>query len=104
MPEKKPNVYIKLFNGRTHPDEILDDWGLSGPVFGPFVSVQITYGFHIKLDGHPNGFSFQELFVNDGLVYYDKVFYGDFIIFSEDQLDKEDKGVLVRLDEAKTKP
>ena len=37
------SLYIDLFHGRKDPNENPEDWGLEGPVLGPFDAVQITY-------------------------------------------------------------
>ncbi len=35
---------VRLFHGRKHPDERLDDRGFDGPVLGPLNGVHLTYG------------------------------------------------------------
>ncbi len=42
-------MYVRLFHGRKHPNEKLDDWGKDGPIIGP-VGVSWTYGT-LKLHG-----------------------------------------------------
>ena len=42
-------VYIELFHGRNDPDQEMEDWGVPGPVFGPFRFAHTTYSDHIKL-------------------------------------------------------
>ncbi len=87
------SVYLKLFHGRKHPDEELDDWGEDGPVFGPLPFVHTTYGNHIKMGyGHnPESATrlpdyeavFCELHVIGDLLYYDGMWYGDWAVFDE---------------------
>ena len=79
-------LYIRLFHGRTDPDQDMDDWGSDGPVFGPYEFSHTTYAWDIKLgksDGHCD-----ELFVNEDMVYYDGVYYGDWSIFDAQVLKK----------------
>lgn len=35
---------VRLFHGRSHPDELLEDWGFDGPCLGPLSGVHLTYG------------------------------------------------------------
>jgi len=79
---------LNLFHGRATPDEELDDWGSDGPVLGPFSFIQVTYGSHIKLgfllpDGSeppPEQDWLPDLCIDEGVVFYDGVYYGDFTI------------------------
>ena len=34
---------LRLFHGRSHPDERLEDWGFEGPVLGPLDGIHLTY-------------------------------------------------------------
>ena len=43
------SLYIDLFHGRKDPNENPEDWGLEGPVLGPFDAVQITYMGRVQL-------------------------------------------------------
>ena len=73
-------LYLHLYHGRKDPAEDLDDWGSEGPTFGPYASIQITYGAHIKMheaDG------FDDLRWCEDLVYYDGIYYGDLSITTE---------------------
>ncbi|MFA6175061.1 MAG: hypothetical protein WC765_00610 [Phycisphaerae bacterium] len=73
-------IYIRLFHGRTDPDQDMDDWGNDGPIFGPYKFAHTTYGHFLKLgksEGHVD-----ELFVrHEDLIYYDGVYYGDWSVF-----------------------
>lgn len=71
------DIYIELFHGRTDPEKCMDDWGTEGPILGPFGFCHITYfsgdlkiGDDMTLSGYKD------------MVYYDRVFYGDFSILS----------------------
>lgn len=83
-------LYLQLFHGRECPAEQLEDWGKQGPVFGPLSYVHTTYGEHIKL-GKPDWphDNLGDLYVHDGLVYYDGMWYGDWSVFGEDTLNAE---------------
>lgn len=77
--ESEMPVYLNFFHGRHTSDEELDDWGFNGPVFGPFSTVQVTYGCHIKTidrEGDLTQFTIDK----DGLVEALGAFYGDFEI------------------------
>jgi hypothetical protein len=81
-------VYLELFNGRKSVIEQLDDWGTEGPILGPLKFVHTTYASDIKLetveglDGvlHVVGEETPDL------LYYDKIFYGDWSVFGEEVL------------------
>ena len=42
-------LYIRLFHGRTDPDQDMDDWGFDGPVLGPYQFAHTTYTCHYEL-------------------------------------------------------
>ena len=77
-----PGMYIELFNGRKTPDEVLDDWGTEGPIFGPLQHVHSTYATDVKL-GFEDATDGRLLYVDD-CVYYDGVYYGDINVFYVD--------------------
>jgi len=79
--KSKANVYIHLYHGRTSIDEKLDDWGWNGPVLGPYESIQLTYGTHIKMHKFDH---FDDLGMVEDLIYYNGYYYGDASIFSSD--------------------
>jgi hypothetical protein len=72
-------MYLELFHGRETPDQQLDDWGKPGPVIGPLEYVHITYGSDIKFGFNDKTKSDGWLIVVDGLVYYDRLFYGGLV-------------------------
>ncbi len=80
---QKPDsdLYIRLYHGRENIDDKLDDWGWNGPVLGPYESIQLTYGAHIKMHKPDH---FEDLGIADDLIYYDGYYYGDMEIFSSD--------------------
>ena len=78
-------LYIRLFHGRTDPNQDMDDWGTDGPVLGPYIFAHTTYASHLKL-GRPDGHC-DELYVHaEDMVFYDGVYYGDWSIFNQDTL------------------
>ncbi len=70
-------VYLHLFHGRTDLAQNMDDWGTDGPVFGPFDGIHTTYATDIKLV--TDGDSVGDLTVVGGCVYYNGVYYGDWV-------------------------
>ena len=36
-------MYLRLFHGRTDPQQDMDDWGSDGPVLGPYKFAHRTY-------------------------------------------------------------
>jgi hypothetical protein len=47
IPKSTPLVpgkmYLRLYHGRTHPGQEMDDWGFDGPTFGPLSCYVHTY-------------------------------------------------------------
>ncbi len=83
--EQKGKQYLRLYHGRIDPKEKLEDWGSEGPIFGPYESVQMTYGSHIKMH---TGSGFDDLNWLEDLIYYDGIFYGDMEIFNAEEAQK----------------
>ncbi len=69
--------YLHLFHGRK-VDECLTDWGSDGPIFGPFDYFHTTYAHTIRF-----GDEAHTLTIEEGLVRYDGILYGDWSIFSD---------------------
>jgi hypothetical protein len=65
---------LRLFHGRQHPDEVMNDWGLDGPLLGPFAAVTFTYGSLVVHTATHERFEFAWY---DDLLVYDGRFYGD---------------------------
>ena len=95
-------LYIRLFHGRTDPNQNMDDWGSDGPVFGPYQYAHTTYQRCLKL-GKPDGNCDKLYIVGPDMVFYDGVYYGDWSVFGENEL-KEDGLELPTYDPAKAKP
>ena len=71
--------YLRLFHGRSDPQQSLDDWGDDGPIFGPYDFVHTTYADRIKLGNEDDHL----LRIVEGLVYYGGMYYGDWSVFGE---------------------
>jgi hypothetical protein len=80
-------IYIRLFHGRTDPNQNMDDWGTDGPVFGPYEFAHTTYSYHLKLGNADD--NVQELFMYEDMLYYDGVYYGDWTVFGPEILDED---------------
>jgi hypothetical protein len=97
-------VYLELFHGRRTKDEELDDWGSAGPIFGPLAYVHTTYQNHIKFE--QNG-DWKELWLQEGMIFYDGIWYGDWTVFPLDGKDeaqlREIKSRLAPYEESKSK-
>lgn len=79
-------LYIRLFHGRTNPNQDMDEWGSDGPVFGPYEFVHTTYTSHIKLGKSDD--NCDEMFLHEDMIYYDDCYYGDWSVFTDETLKK----------------
>lgn len=68
-------MYLRLFHGRTDPNQQMDDWGSDGPLIGP-VNISWTYGW-LRING-------DHLVNYDDLIYFEGVYYGDMEFFSDE--------------------
>ena len=94
-------LYLKLFHGRSHPEEELDDWGADGPIFGPSPFFHTTYGWLVKFSEEGDD---AVLYLSDDMLYYDGVWYGDWSIFGEDVDLGDLKARLTEFDPGKAVP
>ncbi len=78
MEHRSDMAYVRLFHGRTEPNEELSDWGSDGPMIGP-VGLTWTYG-NLKLH-MPGWDDFEWLPEIHDLVLFDGIYYGDLDIF-----------------------
>lgn len=66
---------LHFSNGRHHPDERLEGWGLDGPMLGPVEAVHLDQGgLAVRL---PGALPAYELPMIDGLVFYGGLFFAD---------------------------
>jgi len=79
-------LYIRLFHGRTDPNQDMDECGSDGPVLGPYEFVHTTYKNFIRL-GKPDD-NCEELFLHEDMLYYNGVYYGDWSVFTEEIFKK----------------
>ena len=87
-----------LWHGRTDVSEEMNNWGKSGPVFGPFPFFHMTYRCEIAFS-QECGYLLK---IVDDLVYYDGKYYGDWSFF--DQLDDGHRCRLIPFDPQKANP
>ena len=80
-------LYLKLFHGRTDPTKQMDDWGADGPIFGPYNYIHTTYANHLKMG--LDGDAVHKLYVMEDMIYYNGVYYGDWSVFPEQILEKQ---------------
>ena len=80
-------LYIRLFHGRTDPEQDMDDWGTDGPIFGPYIHAHTTYSSMLRL-GRTDGNCDELQIHHEGMVYYDGVYYGDWSVFDAQVLEK----------------
>ena len=72
-------LYLRLFHGRTDPDQEMEEWGFAGPTFGPLGGYWQTYCATFRLYGEDGG----ELWFDtlDDMIVYDGRYYGDLELF-----------------------
>jgi hypothetical protein len=72
-------LYLQLYHGRTDPDQQMDDWGSTGPTFGPLACVVHTYLTTIRLRGEND----HELWLrhHDDMTVWQGAYFGDISIF-----------------------
>src|SRR5262245_8326770 len=73
-------MYLRLYHGRTDPDQVMDDWGFAGPTFGPLSCYVHTYcnTFRIHGDGVTDELWLEK---HDDMIRWDGCFYGDMQVF-----------------------
>jgi hypothetical protein len=77
----KKYFYITLLHGRKTPTEEMDEKGSQGPAFGPYSELYSIYShslLFLRQDGQSDEFT-----AIDGLLYYDGVYYGDWVVLCE---------------------
>lgn len=73
-------LYLRLYHGRTNPEQEMDDWGFEGPVIGPVTAVVATYLQDIRVFGERPT---DELWLEStkGMIVWEASYYGDFAVF-----------------------
>ena len=87
-----PQIYIRLWHGRKHPDEELQDWGFEGPII-PIAGMHVVYGTVMLNLGESGAFpegAWREIKHDDefvdlpteesGLVVFNGLYYGDWCL------------------------
>jgi len=95
-------MYLRLFHGRTDPQQDMDDWGSDGPILGPYNFAHTTYHCCLKL-GKPDGGCDELYIVQPDMIFYDGVYYGDWTVFGEAEF-KQGDFKLSTYDPSKAKP
>src|SRR5439155_18973517 len=73
-------MYLRLYHGRTDPDQEMDEWGFAGPTFGPLSCYVQTYcsTFRIHGEGCTNEIWLEK---HDDMIRWGGCFYGDMEVF-----------------------
>jgi len=77
----KKYMYLRLFHGRKPKNRKLEDWGSDGPVFGPLRWAHTTYACEIKIAYEGDQDTRCELRIDDDMVKFENVWYGDWSCF-----------------------
>ena len=77
-------MYLRLFHGRSDPNQDMDEWGSYGPVLGPYELIHSAYAFSLELG---NNDTCDELFYHGGMVYYDGIYYANWTVFDDPTLN-----------------
>jgi len=80
-------MYLRLYHGRTDPDEEMDDWGFVGPTFGPLSCYMHTYCCTFRIHAECGT---EEIWLDkfDDMICWDGCFFGDMEIFTAGANDK----------------
>jgi hypothetical protein len=73
-------LYLRLYHGRTNPDQDMPGWGFAGPTFGPLSCYVQTYCCHFRAFGESDRGEvwFQ---THDDMIRWDGAYYGDMELF-----------------------
>ena len=71
---------LELSHGRKKPEQDMTGWGKNGPILGPFPSIHVEYrgDLRIVLQGDKETC----ISIDDDLIYYDGMYYGNWVIVS----------------------
>ena len=73
-------MYLRLYHGRTNPDQEMDDWGFDGPTFGPLSGYVHTYCSNFRCYAEC-GTDEIWLETNGDMICWDDCYYGDMEVF-----------------------
>jgi hypothetical protein len=73
-------MYLRLYHGRTDPNQQMDHWGFAGPTFGPLRCYVHTYCGIFRFHGEGDS-SEVWLETHDDMIRWDGCFYGDMEVF-----------------------
>ena len=73
-------MYLRLYHGRTDPNQVMEDWGFVGPTFGPLTSYVHTYCCTFRIYGENSA---DELWLDkhDDMIQWQTCYYGDMELF-----------------------
>src|SRR6185437_4495240 len=79
-------MYLRLYHGRTDPDQEMEEWGFDGPTFGPLSSYVHTYCSTFRIHAAEG---YEEIWLDkyDDMIRWDGCFYGDLEVFIAGQGD-----------------
>ena len=73
-------MYLRLYHGRTDPDQEMEEWGFVGPTFGPLSCYVHTYCCTFRIHGE-SGTHEVWLDKHDDMICWQGCYYGDFEVF-----------------------
>ncbi len=73
-------MYLRLYHGRTDPDQQMEDWGFVGPTFGPLSCYVHTYCCTFRMIGEAH-ISEVWLETHNDMIRWDGRYYGDLKVF-----------------------
>jgi hypothetical protein len=85
MPGK---MYLRLYHGRTDPDQEMDAWGFVGPTFGPLSCYVHTYCCTFRMIGEDHDHDEVWLDTHDDMIRWNGCFYGDFEVCLAGEKDR----------------
>jgi hypothetical protein len=73
-------MYLRLYHGRTDPDQEMEDWGFAGPTFWPLSCYVHTYCCHFRIHGES---IHDEIWLetHDDMIRWHDGYYGDMEVF-----------------------
>lgn len=80
----KQGMYLDLYHGRVNKDQDMDDWGSNGPLIGPCRVIHVTYANMIRVGLSKSAGGNEDIdftiYIDDDLVTFDGVYYGDWSV------------------------